>query len=240
MKPGIYPNMPDAEYRAIKALSNSDLVKWAEGGDSSIDPKVAALGSAFHAAILEPDVAREKIIPLEPKQQWKSHPLAGSDEAWVLTRSNYDMLVRMVESVKQHPELSQLREMAIANRDRCEVVLVWDDPDTGILCKAKVDQYTDRAIYDWKSTNSDPDSFGDSIGKYMYHMQAAHYLAGAAACGLPSEVFRFVCASKRADKGHVCWLQDISTPMLTAGQRTFNMLKTLYAQYGQEPSNENQ
>ena len=237
VEPGIYRSMPDHEYRAIDALSNSDLMAWAKGGDSGIDPRNAIFGTAFHAIVLEPEVARAKLVCLEPKQKRSSYD--GPEDNLVLTNSDYKKLMGCYQSVQEHDKLSKLMELARADRDKCEVVAVWQD-ETGLMCKAKIDQHTDSHLYDWKTTNSDPDSFGRSIGAFMYHVQAAHYMIGAKHCGIEVESFRFACASKRADKGHVCWLQEIDPDLMLAGIRTRSLFLNLYARYGQETTNENQ
>jgi len=238
VEPGVYRSMPDADYRAIDALSNSDLMAWAKGeGANTIDPRNAVFGTAFHAIVLEPDVASAKLVGLEPKQKRKDYD--GPEDALVLTNSDYKKLMGCYDSVKEHPQLGKLMEMARADRDRCELVVVWIDELTGIKCKAKIDQVTDNYVWDWKTTNSDPDGFGYSIGAFMYHVQAAHYLIGAKACSLGPEKFRFACASKRADKGHVCWVQDVDTSLMCAGFKTREILMSLYAQHGKEQTNEN-
>lgn len=227
---GLYHAMPDAEYRALDALSNSDLMAWAKGDEArQIDPRAAVFGTAFHAVVLEPDVAKSKLVCLEPRQKRNSYE--GGEDMLVLTNSDYQKLMGCYKSVQEHDTLSKLMELARSNRDRCEIVAVWRDDLTGIMCKAKIDQVTDKAVYDWKTTQGDPDTFGKSISAFGYHVQAAHYLTGARAAGLPGEEFRFACASKRADKGHVCWMQGIDEDMLTAGFKTREMLMKLYSRY---------
>lgn len=232
VEPGVYREMPDAEYRAIDALSNSDLMAWAKGeGARAIDPRNAVFGTAFHAIVLEPEVAAVKLVGLEPKQKRSSYD--GPEDAWVLTNSDYKKLMGCYQSVQEHEQLGKLMEMARADRSRCELSVVWVDELTGIKCKARIDQVTDNYVWDWKTTNSDPDGFGYSIGAFMYFVQAAHYLMGAKACGLGPDKFRFACASKRADKGHVCWVQDVETSLMCAGLKTREILMNLYAQHGQ-------
>lgn len=227
--PGIYRGMPDTEYRAIPAVSKSDLDAWAIGRE--IDPHVAEFGTAFHTAILEPDLIDATINALPPGGKRADAP---QDGRIVLTNSDYKKLLGMVASVKEHPELSQLREMAHADRSRCELVLVWIDEETGLLCKAKADQVTDLWLYDWKTTGSDMDGFSKSVGAFFYHVQAAHYLSGAKACGLEVQGFRFACVCKRADKGHPCWLYEMDESWLLAGMRTLRVMLNLYARYGKE------
>lgn len=234
VEPGIYRSMPDHEYRAIDALSNSDLMAWAKGDDAdSIDQQVADLGSAFHAIIGEPEVAAQKIVRLEPKQRWKDHQQEGM---WVITYSKYETLHGCYKSFMDHPECGKVAEYARENRDKCEVVIVWVDERTGLLCKMKLDLHTDDWLYDHKTTQKGPDDFIRAVASYGYDCQAAHYLAGAMSAGLRPKGMRFTCASKRKDWGYPCWITEISDEKniewLIAGQKQRERLMGLYAKFG--------
>ena len=229
VEPGIYRSMPDHEYRAIDALSNSDLMAWAKGGDSDIDPKHADFGSSFHAIIGEPDVAASKIVALEPRQKRKDYAESGK---WVMTASDYRKLQGCYQSFKDHPACGKLMEAARDNRENCELSLVWRDEATGVLCKARLDYVSDNAVYDIKTSSADPDTFAKSIAAYGYACQAAHYLAGAAACGLPARAFRFAVACKRPDKGHPCWIHELDEVTALMGQVERGRLVSLYQRFG--------
>ena len=231
VEPGVYRQMPDAEYRAIDALSNSDLVAWAKGEqDKGIDPRNALLGTSAHGIILEPDVALQKIVCLEPKQKRSSYE--GPEGMWVHTHSEYATLMGCYQSAKAHPAFSQIIAHARANRDMCELVVVFPCPHTGILRKSKLDMHTAKWLYDIKTTNSDPDSFKYSIVKFAYQVQAATYLQAAEYAGLGVEGFRFACMSKRKDKGNPCWIEDISDVLVIAGRQENERLMNLYSRYG--------
>lgn len=231
--PGIYREMPDAEYREIDALSNSGLIAWAKGdGGDTIKRSNADFGTAFHAVVLEPDVAASRIVRLQPKQQRKSY--VGPDDALVFTNSEYIKLMGCYESFKDHPQCGRILEAARADRPNCEVVLVWEDESTGLLCKARVDFVTDNAVYDIKTSSSDPDSFPKSIAAFGYACQGAHYLSGAAACGLPARVFRFAVSCKRGDKGHVSWVHELGETEALHGQVERARLLNLYSRFGKE------
>jgi len=231
VEPGIYRSMPDHEYRAIDALSNSDLTAWAKGEqDKGIDPRNAVFGTASHGIVLEPEVARQKLVCLEPKQKRSSYE--GPEDMWVLTNSDYQKLMGCFESMKAHPQGGKLLDYARDNRDRCEVALVWICPTTGLKMKAKVDLLSDEWLYDLKTTQSDPDSFGYAIAAYLYLVQAAHYLIGAKECGLDVKGFRFACQCKRKDKGYPFWIHEVTPELLSAGIKMREVLVSLYARFG--------
>lgn len=64
-----------------------------------------------------------------------------------------------------------------------EVSLVWDDPDTGLRCKARPDQVK-RGSYvaDWKTAREVHD-WAHVVRTMQYHVQAAFHRRGAIACG---------------------------------------------------------
>lgn len=237
--PGVFHAMPDAEYRALDALSNSDLMAWAKGeAMGKIDERNARIGTAVHAKILEPEVAKAKIVGLAPKQKRASYE--GPDDVWVFSYSEHQTVEGCYESALSHPDYSQIIKHAHANRNMCELAVVWECPHTGILRKALLDLHTDAWLYDIKTTQSDMDDFEKSIIKFFYHIQAATYLQASRAAGLELKGFRFAPICKRKDMGFPCWIQEIDESLLRAGWKDNELLMNLYARYGQETTNENQ
>lgn len=237
VEPGTYRSMPDAEYRAIDALSNSDLMAWANGeGAKKIDERNARVGTAAHAMVLEPEVAATKIVGLAPKQKRASYD--GPDDMLVLSHSEYQTVEGCYESGLKHPQFSQIIKHAHANRDMCELAVVFTCPHTGILRKAKLDMHTDEWLYDIKTTQSDPDKFAASIANFAYHVQAATYLQASRAAGLELKGFRFAPMCKRKDMGYPCWIQEIDNDLLRAGWKENERLMGLYARYALDTTND--
>ena len=233
-RPGVYRQVPDERYRRIKAISKSDLDKWA-GGDSP-DPRVALVGHVFHAAILEPEIARERVVVCPHRRNSKAwaefEAEHHKDGGWVLTKGEFEQVKGCVDGVKGHSLIADVRKAAMADRDKTEIVVVWEDEKTGLLCKAKIDQETSKCIIDWKSTGMfDSDGSPLAMARYGYGAQAAHYSAGwLAATGIELPM-RFIFASKRADKGNPCWVYTPTEAELAAGRRSLDQLLHLYAKY---------
>jgi len=84
-----------------------------------------------------------------------------------------------------------------------EVSLFWEDPASGLRCKARPDRLRwtgpKRATALDLKTISDltPESVQRAIATYGYHRQQAHYSAGLRACGIELDefVFGFVSSS---------------------------------------------
>ncbi len=91
---------------------------------------------------------------------------------------------------------SDLAARELLNACRKEVCIVWIDPVTGILCKARLDGFDERGqrIIDLKTTDdASDDEFSDTIGKRNYDIQVAMYLdAATSITGELWEAFYFI------------------------------------------------
>lgn len=233
LEPGIYRNMPDEEYRRVQAVSKSDLDKWCDPA-RDIDPRNALMGTVFHAAILEPRVLKEKLVVCESRRgsnAWKAAEEAGPDK-WVVTTGEYDTLKGTIASVREHPQAGPVRKLAAEKSGDTELVLVWRDEASGVLCKCKMDQATSRTQIDWKTTGMyDSEKSPIAIATYGYDAQAAHYSAGYLATVGEVKPFVFIFASKRKDKGHPVWIHPATETEMLRGQRTMKQLLALFARY---------
>jgi len=64
-------------------------------------------------------------------------------------------------------------------------------------CKGKLDWHTGTDVWDLKTCrDASPRGFKNAINTFKYHQQAAFYLAGCRAVGLPTEKFYFLAQEK--------------------------------------------
>lgn len=177
LKPGIYFNLDDATYRkdpalnysAMKDLLESECLYWHHSAlNPDWEPKSPSeeqeLGTAVHTLLLEPDRFSEKyyVVPGQSFEKGKKS----------IRRGDY---LAMVEMVNNFSVLSEA--LPIMNDGASEVVIVWEDPDTGILCKAKHDYFSPYWSMDYKSTDSISASFIQrSFSKFGYNIQNFHYV----------------------------------------------------------------
>jgi len=214
LKPGIYPGMTNAEYHerrlgvvsksAIDQVHRSELhyQHWLENGS---EPTAAMLfGTAFHAALLEPDVFDRDYVEAVEFGDCRNPENKARRNAWreatagktVVTASDAATIEAMCASVSSHPLASKLLSGGVA-----ETSLVWEDADTGLLCKARPDYYVAerKLIVDVKTAaDASLAGFRKSVGNFRYHVQDALYRMGAAGCGLDVEHFIFVVVEKTA------------------------------------------
>jgi len=103
-----------------------------------------------------------------------------------------------------------------------EVAIVWDDEETGLRCKAKID-YTNRdqcILADLKSTEvAAMHAFRHSVEKYGYFQQAAFYNDGWQAITGDVCSFLFIAVEKTAP--HCCCSYEPDENTLLAGRSSY-------------------
>ncbi|HEX8349229.1 MAG TPA: PD-(D/E)XK nuclease-like domain-containing protein [Hymenobacter sp.] len=146
------------DYRAAPAIANSDLSRLRDALNGRPPRPISSLnalslGTAFHTALLEPDL-------YEPGQ-----PGINDTLIWWL-----------VDGVKLNPELSALLQAGIS-----EPSCIFTEPTTNTLCKLRADLVIDQpgepyTIIDFKTTLArDYDHFLAQCSGYDYDRQAAFY-----------------------------------------------------------------
>lgn len=202
LAPGIYRDLPSAQYHALPYVSSSFLKRFRRNPASALLPVeqtlAMVLGSASHAYSLEGDRAFLDGYAVLPagidrrtkagKEEWAMFEAANQGKT-LLTRDQADAVLGIDNSLKTHPLASMLLK-----RGTPELSLVWDDAETGLRCKARIDLDPHRlALIDYK-TCADVGKFDRQMVGLNYDIQAAAYSMGATACGIDHDVFIFVAA----------------------------------------------
>lgn len=190
LKAGVYHGVRRETYDAIEAANQSRLhelltrsamhARWLDEEQG----EALMVGTAFHTAVLEPSKFATRYVSW-PKEMGNragakftnfcnEHP-----GQIVLTENQWDLVGAMADVVLQHPEWQRLLSRSARYN---EVVLVWQDPTTGLWCKALQDMLIEDSaptIVDLKSAeNASLDAFSKSTFNYGYDMQAAMYVMG--------------------------------------------------------------
>lgn len=213
LPPGLYVGVPHGAYheRRLGIVSKSalDLVDrspahyraWIDGAIDEETPALA-FGSAFHCALLEPDLFAESYA-VEP--EWGDCRLKANKaarDAWraqrpgaiAVSADDGDAISAMVASVQAHPLASRMLRAGAA-----EATLVWIDEESGLKCKSRTDYYVPKLgmVADVKTTlDARPHKFQRSIVKHRYHVQDALYRSGFAAIGETVKHFVFIAVEK--------------------------------------------
>jgi len=192
--------MSEKEYRAHPAIAQSTLklldrspahARWAMNHPK--EPTDAMqIGTCLHALVLE---GRTDFVVLPAA--------AGGNSAAAKAIKAGFIMENPGKIILSHSDAEKVGAMALGV-ERCktamkmlslvtepEKAIFWEE--SGIQFKALLDAPLALGVMDLKSTmDASLEEFERSIYKYGYHIQAAHYLAGAAANGLPCENFYFL------------------------------------------------
>ena len=189
-------NLSETDYHALGYASASRLNLLSRSPahlryalDNPIKPtKAMAVGSAVHAAILEPDRFGKEWASL-PEGHGSSKEVkaaktdlidAGFSVDRMLKPSEYAVITGMRDSVMAHPIAKDILKSC-----QTEVSALWRDPASDVQCKSRIDAlpvrdtFWDRAVVDIKTTtNASSDEFARSAYTFGYFRQAALYLNG--------------------------------------------------------------
>lgn len=201
--------MTNADYHAHAAIGKSGLDQIAKSPahyQSWLKNKTKPtpdmeFGSMVHLALLEPEIfysihvvnpgikrntKEGKIAFLEWESANQGKTLVDEDD-WLKIQAMADVFRR-----------NELVIGALAGA-KVEQSIFWQDPETGVECKARPDIISSTGVIFDLKTASDISGwkFGGSAASYRYHVQAAHYLTGlSVATRTPTSEFVFIAIEK--------------------------------------------
>ncbi|MEE8382183.1 MAG: PD-(D/E)XK nuclease-like domain-containing protein [Thermodesulfobacteriota bacterium] len=186
---GIYENVEDEDYFAIKACNNSKLsllgITPAHSLIEMEDSEPKRLGRAVHCYVLEGSVRFKERYKVTRKlgrgtKAWKAIVKENEKQSTIkelMQAHDFKRVYGVYKAIQEHPRAKELLSGGMK-----EVVAIWRDQQTGILCKAKIDHVSDPTlgyICDLKTTKSaNPKEFARAIINLGYHRQAYYYLTG--------------------------------------------------------------
>jgi hypothetical protein len=214
--------------------------------DSPADPPTASmwLGSLMHAGVLEPLelIRRYAVMPdfaaeiRKPDGSQYSNVRASKAYKDAVAEFEAQNAGKEIVSQEQYEQLLGVAKALQANeRARqwltapgpVEVSIAWNDPVTGILCKARLDKFgPDCGIVDLKTTR-DGSTFEKAIANFGYHRQLAMYAAGVKALTGQDCPCRLIAVEPTAPYGVRAAQMDRSA--LQLGYDEFRQLIDLYA-----------
>ena len=182
--PGVYENVPDEDYFAIEAENNSKLsalgITPAHSKLKMESTEAMLFGRAVHCYVLEGKEEFSKRYKVTKKMNkntklWKA--IVCEYDRELIQAHDFKRVYGVYKAIQTHPRAKELLSGGTK-----EVVVIWRDQQTGILCKAKIDYLSEPAlgyIADLKTTkNASPKEFARAIINLGYHRQAYHYLSG--------------------------------------------------------------
>jgi hypothetical protein len=204
---GFYPR-GSIDYDAIDAVNFSTLKNLAVSpkryrhrlDNPKPQTKPMAFGTAIHTAVLEPERFGEEYVMFTGKQKrgkkWDAFKEENAGKK-ILTRSEYVEAARVRDAVRADPVAMQYLEFG-----EPEVAMVWEDEETGMLCKGRLDwrcSDPDNVPVDLKSASTiEPFLFGRSAGRLLYHVQFSFYSDGFRAITKRDPLFKVVTVEQDA------------------------------------------
>lgn len=239
---GVYDDMSYADYAAIDAVRATQLKPYkisARRGRhaelNQLSGRFLDVGNAIHTLVLEPDEFEKRYAVLGPceaeiksgARKGEACGLSGTVEVngqsfcgkhgkatgggpFCLKLDEYKTAMNIIGALDQRPDIRQHLDAP----SHTERVLVWNDPDLGVLCKCRIDRQTieDGTIVDLKTTAAPDLSARTVMGishKLGYHNSLAWYRRGCRVLGIDVAAVLIVWLQTTADNDVAAyWLDD--------------------------------
>lgn len=220
MKPGLYPDLPAADYHAVQAMSAGGLKRMrrspAHFYGAQLDPlrpqggeptPAMKAGTLFHTILFEPGTLTSRYVvkPAGLNLSTKEGKAWKADQPATVEIIDAEALAKaqaQARNVRALPEVAELLADGVP-----EASAFWVDAATGELCKCRPD-WTSPAddgviLIDGKSCpDASPDGFARTAWNMSYLHAAAWYIDGyESATGV--EVLGYVFAVVEHDWPHV-------------------------------------
>lgn len=210
---GIYPGVSRGEYERIDAINVSSLVAFdrtpAHAREQMTHPKAPTdameFGTAFHMAVLEPErFDANYVVPIKVdrrtnvgKAKWAEFEAEHGAKA-AIDEEDYRAIIVMRDAIWLHPVASALLRGGMS-----EVAIVFENAETGLLCKALLDHIGEFDSWTWVAdlkscVDASKFEFGRSIKKLHYGPRAAFYLDGCNAVAPRERRFVWIAAERPA------------------------------------------
>jgi len=254
-KPGLHKGVPAADYHAWRAVSNSTLQHFKRSPlharyalDNPTEPTAAMLlGSATHAAILEPEMFADAYVSgpevdlrtKEGKQRWSSLQ-EHFPSATILRHGDYKRCVDMQKAVHDNPTAHHL----LHGTGDVELSFAWDhflaeerkelrSKGVDLLCKGRADRVSweiaGGTIVDLKTCrDARKPAFERTIFSMGYYNQGAMYVDGIRAQNVGIKHYSIIAVESEPPHGVAVYrLRD---DVLEAGRMENEALLRRYAE----------
>lgn len=253
----LIPDIPFVDYAKAEGMNSSGIKEMLRSAAHFYEFKVnraeekvskaLQLGRLVHLGVLEPKLFKQRCV-VEPvfegltkdgrmstqsaaARQKKNEWYLGLDkEAIVIPQDQLDQLTGMVAKLLKHPRAMKLLEDGLR-----ESTMFWNDTETGELCKMRPDFVTSKGhMVDLKTTRDARESyFSKDIYNLRYHVQAAHYCAGARATGVCNPDY-FIFLAIESEPPYEIAIYPAGTSVLGVGDQWRSNAMKLYTKCKRE------
>ena len=209
-----FVELSNEDYHSYEGISKSGLDKIARSpahyrySEQRESTRAMVIGTAIHAAILEPERFDLEYVITECKARtesaYKKAKAVHGDEL-TLTAQEGKKVSNMREAVENNFEAMQF----LRAPGKAEASAICIDPETGITIRARFDWITDSGVaVDVKKTQ-DLRKFGRSVFDYRYHVQEAMYsYVYKLVTGDDLQAFYFLAVEEEAPHSNQMFLLD--------------------------------
>jgi len=208
----IISGMPEKQYHALNALGSSPLKRFHDCPASVLDPVEVSedmeLGSAQDSFTLYgPEHFHQNFIIMPDFGDMRSPARRKERDEFIESmQGKGKTILPATVTTKKIPTLKAITDVdnflyrehpmtkIIFRQGDQQLSLFWNDPDTGLACKGRLDHYPDpsyKTIFDLKKC-ARLDNFHNQIEKLRYFLQGGHYTNGALINGMDVLGFAFV------------------------------------------------
>lgn len=176
---GYYEELAGINISTLKHMVESPLHYHHAVTTPSKTSPAKELGTATHAAILEPERFASEYVGAPYFGDLRTAKAKALRDAWeaenfgkrIVAFADFGRLQAMSQAVREHSEARKLLEGI-----KAEVAIQWTDPETELQCKGRLDGIGDGYILGVKTTKSNNfRSFQRSVEDYGYLWQWSWY-----------------------------------------------------------------
>jgi len=165
------------------------------------DTSALNTGSALHTLVFEPETYAARFTTYTAskskgegaRKAWEAFQAEAAERGLTILDADEEARAQGCATAIR----TKARAYIAPSKGRAEIPITWTDPETGLLCKARLDWLTiDRLLIDLKSTRSTEEhAFANQAWKLGYFHQQMFYsmgVASATGCTLDEVPFLFV------------------------------------------------
>ena len=233
---GLVLSMPEQEYHSGPELSSTGaktllrapaLYQWQQ--EHRIEKAAYDFGHAVHALVL--GTGLEVVIVEADTWMTKAAKEARADAYAAgkvpMLAKDFIRAQRAANAVMEHP----IASTAFLTSGAPEVSAFWTDESTGVRCRGRFDWLRDSAleIVDLKTAaDANPATFGRSVAKFGYDLQAAWYMDGYQAITGDRPTFLHVVVEQHAP--HLVSVIQLDEEALHIGALKAARAREIYAE----------
>jgi exodeoxyribonuclease VIII len=242
----ILTNLSRDKYEIIEAVNYSVLKHFdksaAHAREEILHPKeptkAMEIGNAIHLAILEPDRFRSEYVlapqvdrrTKEGKAEWARFEAENPGKSY-LKPDEWQNCLDMIQAIKENEVASEV----LYNKGANEISVVWEDAETGLICKGRLDRFTQykgwSVVIDIKTTTSAVEAiFASQTAKMNYHLQAAFYLDGLNTVSQSESERRYLILAIEKERPFGVRLFELDNEAIEEGRYKYRSFLKMYKQ----------